>query len=110
MLELGRAIAGGSSLVLLDEVASGLDEEDIQDLVTALRKMRKAGLTVLLVEHNFSLVRSVADEVVVLAEGRLIAEGAPEEIAAHPEVVSTYLGAGGAISGTRLQSEGESDD
>lgn len=102
MLELGRAIAGGGSLVLLDEVASGLDEQDIHELVRVLRKMRDAGLTVVLVEHNFSLVRSIADEVVVLAEGRVIAKGTPDEIAAHPEVVSVYLGAGAAMSGTQL--------
>ncbi|GAA0570821.1 branched-chain amino acid ABC transporter ATP-binding protein/permease [Actinomadura livida] len=102
MLELGRAVAGGSALILLDEVASGLDESDIQDLVAVLGKLRDAGVTIVLVEHNFALVRAIADHVVVLAEGRVLAEGDPEEIATHPDVVSTYLGAGGEISGTRL--------
>jgi branched-chain amino acid transport system permease protein len=111
MLELGRAIAGGGSLVLLDEVASGLDEQDIQELVRVLTKMREAGLTVVLVEHNFSLVRSIADEVVVLAEGRVIAKGTPDEIAANPEVVSVYLGEGMALSGTQLNPrDGDSHD
>jgi branched-chain amino acid transport system permease protein len=105
MLELGRAIAGGSSLVLLDEVASGLDEDDIHELVRVLHKMRDAGLTVVLVEHNFSLVRSMADEVVVLAEGRVIAKGTPDEVAAHPDVVRFYLGEGVGIAGTRVTPE-----
>jgi branched-chain amino acid transport system permease protein len=105
MLELGRAIAGGSSLVLLDEVASGLDEDDIRGLVRALTGMRAAGITILLVEHNFALVRALADTVVVLAEGRVIATGSPDEIASHPEVVQTYLGRGGEIAGTRVTAD-----
>ncbi|MEU5879991.1 branched-chain amino acid ABC transporter ATP-binding protein/permease [Spirillospora sp. NPDC047279] len=102
MLELGRAIAGGSSLVLLDEVASGLDEDDVHGLVRVLTSMRDAGITILLVEHNFALVRALADTIVVLAEGRVIATGTPAEIASHPEVVQTYLGQGGDIAGTRV--------
>lgn len=105
LLELGRAIAGGSSLVLLDEVASGLDEDDIRRLVRALDKMRAAGITVVLVEHNFSLVRAIADHIVVLAEGRVIAAGGSAEIAAHPDVVQTYLGKGGDIAGTRVAAD-----
>lgn len=105
LLELGRAIAGGSALVLLDEVASGLDEEDIQGLVLVLTKMRAAGVTVVLVEHNFSLVKAVADSIVVLAEGQVIATGTPAQIAADPTVVRTYLGAGGDITGTRVTAE-----
>lgn len=111
MLELARAIAGGGSLVLLDEVASGLDEDDIRVLIAVLQQMRQAGLTVLLVEHNFTLVRSIADHVVVLAEGTVIAEGPPDEIVAHPEVVRSYLGESTELSGTRVapatQSGGE---
>jgi branched-chain amino acid transport system permease protein len=102
LLELGRAIAGGSSLVLLDEVASGLDEDDILGLVRVLDRMRAAGITVVLVEHNFSLVRAIADRIVVLAEGRVIATGSPDEIAAHPDVIRIYLGEGGDIAGTRV--------
>ncbi|MCC5577482.1 branched-chain amino acid ABC transporter ATP-binding protein/permease [Microtetraspora sp. AC03309] len=109
MLELGRAIAGGSALVLLDEVASGLDEDDIHGLVRVLDKMRAAGITVILVEHNFTLVRAVADHVVVLAEGRVLAAGSPADIAADPVVVRTYLGDGGEITGTRMVAAGQTD-
>ncbi|MBO2453175.1 branched-chain amino acid ABC transporter ATP-binding protein/permease [Actinomadura barringtoniae] len=105
MLELGRAIAGGSSAVLLDEVASGLDEDDIHGLVRVLTGMRDAGITILLVEHNFALVRALADRIVVLAEGRVIATGGPDEIAAHPEVLRIYLGQGGEITGTRIAAD-----
>jgi branched-chain amino acid transport system permease protein len=92
VLELARALAGNPSLVLLDEVASGLDQEEIQSLSEVIRSIRAAGGTVLLVEHNFSLVRDLADRVVVLSQGRLVAEGPPEEIATHPEVLHHYLG------------------
>lgn len=92
VLELARALAGNPALVLLDEVASGLDEEEIQSLSEVIRAIRAAGGTVLLVEHNFSLVRDLADRVVVLSQGRLVAEGSPEEIATHPEVLHHYLG------------------
>ena len=105
MLELGRAVAAGSSLVLLDEVASGLDEDDIQGLVDVVRKLRDAGVTVVLVEHNFSLVRAIADHVVVLAEGRVLAQGAADDVANDPEVMRTYLGEGGELSGTSLNDD-----
>jgi len=92
VLELARALVVSPSLVLLDEVASGLDEEEVQSLADVVRAVRAAGGTVLLVEHNFSLVRALADHVVVLSQGRLVAEGAPDEIAHHPEVLHHYLG------------------
>lgn len=105
LLELGRAIAGGSSLVLLDEVASGLDEEDIEGLTRVLRKLRAAGITIVLVEHNFALVRSVADRIVVLAEGKVIADGSPEQVASDPVVVQTYLGQSGVAAGARAAAD-----
>ncbi|CAN5274067.1 branched-chain amino acid ABC transporter ATP-binding protein/permease [soil metagenome] len=92
ILELARALAGNPSLVLLDEVASGLDEEEIQALSEVIRAIRAAGGTVLLVEHNFALVRDLADRVVVLSQGKLVTQGPPEEIATHPEVLQHYLG------------------
>lgn len=92
VLELARALVVDPSLVLLDEVASGLDEEEVQALADVVRAVRDAGGTVLLVEHNFSLVRDLADHVVVLSQGRLVAEGDSESISRHPEVLHHYLG------------------
>lgn len=99
VLELARAIAADPSLVLLDEIASGLDEEEITALAEVVRAIRKAGGTVLLVEHNFALVRSLADRIVVLSQGALVAQGTPDEIASHPEVLRHYLGAPTGIDG-----------
>jgi len=101
MLELGRAVAGGSSLILLDEVASGLDEADIAELVRILEQVKRAGATILLVEHNFALVRAIADHVVVLGEGRVLAAGSIGEIEVDPAVLKGYLGDGVEVTGTR---------
>jgi branched-chain amino acid transport system permease protein len=103
MLELARVLAGAKSVVLLDEVASGLDEHEVAELAQAVRRLRAAGATVVLVEHNFSLVQQVADQVVVLADGRLIATGRPAEVAADEQVMALYLGEGAHISGTRAR-------
>lgn len=102
LVELARALATGPALLLLDEVASGLDTAEISDLMALLERVRAAGTTVVLVEHNFGLVRLVADHVVVLADGQVIAEGAPAEIVEHPEVLERYLGAGAGIAGTTV--------
>lgn len=94
LVELGRALALQPAVLLLDEVASGLDTEEIEELRVLLERLRRAGATVILVEHNFDLVRAVADDVYVLAEGKLLAAGGPEEIAANEAVRTIYLGAG----------------
>ncbi|ALG85073.1 ABC transporter permease subunit [Gordonia phthalatica] len=92
MLEVARAVVARPRVVLLDEIASGMDENELVRLSTLIRALRDAGATVLLVEHNFRLVLSLADSIVVLAQGQVIAEGPPEEIEKHPRVLSEYLG------------------
>lgn len=92
ILELARALVSRPSLVLLDEVASGLDEDEILALSDVVRAVKAAGATVLLVEHNFALVRDLADRVVVLSQGKVVTQGPPDEIARHPEVLQHYLG------------------
>jgi branched-chain amino acid transport system permease protein len=101
MLELARVLAGEKSVVLLDEVASGLDEAEVVELAVAVRQLSEAGATVILVEHNFALVKQIADRVVVLADGNVLAEGTPSEVEANEHVARVYLGEGAAISGTR---------
>jgi branched-chain amino acid transport system permease protein len=78
--------------MLLDEVASGLDEAELTELDSLISAARAAGATVLLVEHNFELVRGLSDHVVVLADGRLLAEGSADEIAENDDVKHIYFG------------------
>lgn len=109
MIELARALSARPSVLLLDEVASGLDADEVQELARVLREVRAAGATVVLVEHNFSLVQSLADHIVVLADGSVIADGTAREIATHPEVLERFLGTGAGISGTTIDDHDSSD-
>jgi branched-chain amino acid transport system permease protein len=92
LLEVARALISRPRVLLLDEAASGLDEGEVERLGALIRAIRDAGATVVLVEHNFRLVLSLADEVYVLAQGEIIAHGPPEEIERHPRVLREYLG------------------
>ena len=92
MLEVARALATGASVLLLDEVASGLDPADLERLSDLLRMVRDAGGTILLVEHNFRLVCDLADSIYVLERGQLIAHGSPEAIQKDQAVARSYLG------------------
>lgn len=110
MVELARAASGGNRLILLDEVAAGLDENEIEELRTMLQALKKSGATILIVEHNFSFVRDTADHVIVLSQGVVIADGSPEHIARHPEVLRSYLGEGVAVTGTRAHAAQKGSD
>jgi branched-chain amino acid transport system permease protein len=92
LLEVARALVSRPRLLLLDEAASGLDEAEVDKLAELVRRIRDAGGTVLLVEHNFQLVLSLADQIHVLAQGQIVAEGTPEEVEHHPAVLREYLG------------------
>jgi branched-chain amino acid transport system permease protein len=92
LLEVARALVARPRLLLLDEVASGLDEDEVDRLADLVRGIRDAGGTVVLVEHNFRLVLSLADQIYVLARGEIIAAGTPAQIEAHPDVLTEYLG------------------
>jgi branched-chain amino acid transport system ATP-binding protein len=94
-LELARALATGPSLLLLDEVFAGLNPAECDGAVDLVRRIRdEMGLTVLLVEHVIKVVMHLCERVVVLGFGETIAEGAPADIQAHPDVRRVYLGEG----------------
>ena len=92
MVELARALASEPELLLLDEPASGLNTREKQDLGELIRKIRATGVTVLLVEHDMSMVMRLSDAVVVLHNGGKIAEGTPAEIQNNQRVIQVYLG------------------
>lgn len=95
-LELARALAIEPKLLLLDEVLAGLNPSEIRDIVPVIRSLRDRGITIVMIEHVMQAVMSLAEHVFVLAEGRIIAEGAPAKIAADPAVIEAYLGHGAA--------------
>ena len=91
-LELARALASHSSLLLLDEVLSGLTPSEIDHAIHTIRAIRDRGATIVFVEHVMRAVMELADRMVVLNYGRVIAEGAPGDVMRRPEVVTAYLG------------------
>jgi branched-chain amino acid transport system ATP-binding protein len=92
LLEVVRALMAQPRVLLLDEPAAGLNDTETEELAALLRAIRDSGITVLVVEHNMSLVMNVADQVIVLEAGRVIASGSPAEVQADKRVIAAYLG------------------
>jgi branched-chain amino acid transport system ATP-binding protein len=92
MVEVARALAARPKILLLDEPAAGLNAVETHQLGELLSKIREMGVTLILVEHDMSLTMKVCDRIVVLDQGRLLAQGTPREIQADPAVMAAYLG------------------
>lgn len=92
LLEIARALASRPKLLLLDEPAAGLNIVETMQLGELIRKIRQQGVTILLVEHDMSLTMEISDWIVVLDQGKKIAEGTPRTVQANEAVISAYLG------------------
>jgi ABC-type branched-subunit amino acid transport system ATPase component/ABC-type branched-subunit amino acid transport system permease subunit len=93
LIEIARALGTAPAVLLLDEPAAGLDDADTAKLGDLLQRLARAGLAVVLVEHDMALVMSISDEIVVLDAGRCIAAGSPAVVRVDPAVKAAYLGA-----------------
>ena len=92
-LELARAMATGPRLLLLDEVSGGVDQRSIPGIIDLVRRLRRHGMTLILIEHNMQVLMSLADRILALHLGRKIADGTPEAVQNDRQVIESYLGA-----------------
>jgi branched-chain amino acid transport system ATP-binding protein len=102
VVELARALCTEPKLLLLDEPSSGLNTEETEDMVFWIRDIQhELGVTVLMVEHDMSLVSKVSDRVLAMNQGEMLALGTPQEVQAHPGVIEAYLGSVDDVSSLR---------
>lgn len=93
-LELARALAMQPTIMLMDEPASGMNPQEVEELMGLIRKIREGGVSILLIEHNMEVAMQLSDRMIVLDHGIKIAEGVPKEIQRNEQVIEAYLGGG----------------
>ncbi|MHB2266318.1 ABC transporter ATP-binding protein [Aliihoeflea sp. 2WW] len=98
-LEIARALASAPRILLMDEPAAGCNATETQELGRLVAETAKSGVTIVLIEHDMKLVMGISDRVLVLNQGRRLAEGKPDEIRRDPSVIEAYLGVGAAEAG-----------
>ena len=91
-LEIARALATGPEMLLLDESFAGLNPSELNESVEIIAKIKKRGVTMMVIEHHMRVIMSISDRIVVLNYGEKIAEGSPREISNNPLVITAYLG------------------
>jgi ABC-type branched-subunit amino acid transport system ATPase component/ABC-type branched-subunit amino acid transport system permease subunit len=92
LLEVARALAGQPDMLLLDEPLAGLDPSEMQELIVVLQKLHQDGLTIVMVDHAIAIVSKIVERMIVLDNGKLIADGPADEVTRFPRVVEAYLG------------------
>jgi len=104
VVELARALCTGPKLLLLDEPSSGLNVEETEDMAWWIQDIKnELGITILMVEHDMTLVSRVSDRVLAMNQGEVLALGTPAEVQSHPGVIEAYLGTIDDVSSLRRQ-------
>ena len=93
-MEVARALATEPDVLLLDEVIAGLNPSEVDKIMELIRQIRDGGMSIIIIEHVMKAIMNLSDRIVVINQGKKIAEGLPAEIAANEEVIESYLGGG----------------
>jgi branched-chain amino acid transport system ATP-binding protein len=91
-LEITRALATQPEIILLDETAAGLNPKELDQAIELIKEINRRGITIIIVEHIMKVIMSISNRILAINHGQPIAEGTPEEVSRHPEVIKAYLG------------------